>query len=207
MVTLTPSQREALKGILARKGYDADTMQVARRDLAVTAKVDPNKTHRPRHGQRRALPRGLRRRTALARRGRSGAAQDHPRLTAPSPVLALLGRAVEPSEARTGVHPMKKNVLLESKPIAGDGIQAPGRVVLCGLGRSFQNYVVWFHNTQDGRFYQGEYFDSGVAALLAFARRCKSEGVLPTVSPQEACEIVIKDLEDRIVAACEGVQS
>jgi hypothetical protein len=40
MVTLTPSQREALKGILARKGYDADTMRVARRDLAVHAHVD-----------------------------------------------------------------------------------------------------------------------------------------------------------------------
>lgn len=99
---------------------------------------------------------------------------------------------------------MPKTILLESKPVdASDGIQAPGRVVLCSLERrTFQPYVVWFHNTQDGRFYQGEYFDSGVAALLAFARRCKREGVTPTVSPQAACDIVIKDLEDRIAAAC-----
>jgi len=55
----------------------------------------------------------------------------------------------------------------------GDGIQAPGAIVLAFLRNSHDPYVVWFANTQVGGTSGGDYCKTAAEALEAFDRKCK----------------------------------
>lgn len=57
--------------------------------------------------------------------------------------------------------------------VDGDGIQAPGYVVLCVDPASrFGAWRVHFWNAQDGGFHGGSYHDTVVEGAEAFAVRC-----------------------------------
>lgn len=61
----------------------------------------------------------------------------------------------------------------KSYPMDGDGIQAPGVIVLAFLrDNPATPYVVWFCNTQDGGIYNGDYCYTREEAEAVFDRKC-----------------------------------
>lgn len=65
-------------------------------------------------------------------------------------------------------------ITLLTTPVAGDGIQAPGAVVLRDMGpRADCRFVVHFYNDQDGGYHNGSYFVSYqyAAAVREFCER------------------------------------
>jgi hypothetical protein len=58
--------------------------------------------------------------------------------------------------------------IIKSHPVAGDGAQAPGCLVLRQFGTQ---YATHFYNEQDGGFYHGHYFSKLADAEVDFNRR------------------------------------
>lgn len=57
---------------------------------------------------------------------------------------------------------------------AGNGVTAPGAVVLCDLSQgSNVKYVTWFHNRQTGGNSWGNYFSDKGMATEDFILRCQ----------------------------------
>lgn len=52
--------------------------------------------------------------------------------------------------------------------LRGDGVQAPGTVVLV---QYWDTYTVWFHNRQDGGYHAGDYCDNYQQGVEAFCKR------------------------------------
>lgn len=77
------------------------------------------------------------------------------------------------------VHSIKKldekvpAAIIAAMPTAGDGIQAPGRVLLCHRDDKYHPYVTWWQNAQDTGCYTGHYFKSLEGAKYDFAHRCR----------------------------------
>jgi hypothetical protein len=63
---------------------------------------------------------------------------------------------------------------MRSYPIPGDGIQAPGWVVLCRFTELHaEQWVTWFYNAQDRGLHQGDYTQMGEeVAVQMYERRC-----------------------------------
>jgi len=58
--------------------------------------------------------------------------------------------------------------IIKIYPVAGDGVQAPGSVVLRQFG---ERYATHFYNDQDGGFHHGHYFSNLPDAEADFNRR------------------------------------
>lgn len=72
-----------------------------------------------------------------------------------------------------------QRIILEY-PMAGDGCQAPGTIVLVYVGESYLHpYVVWFRNDADTRrlgypaYSSGDYCQNLPNAAIAFGNKCK----------------------------------
>jgi hypothetical protein len=61
-------------------------------------------------------------------------------------------------------------LVLKSVTIYGDGVQAPGAVVMCEIPGAHP-YVIHFFNAQDGGFHSGDYCKTRVEAEEAYAKR------------------------------------
>lgn len=55
----------------------------------------------------------------------------------------------------------------------GDGIQAPGAIVIAFLRDKHHPFVVWYANTQAGGTSGGDYCETMAEALEAFEVKCK----------------------------------
>lgn len=70
--------------------------------------------------------------------------------------------------ARQAAEFLATKQIIKSHPVAGDGAQATGCLVLRQLG---QQYATHFYNAQDGGFHHGHYFSRLDDAEADFARR------------------------------------
>lgn len=62
-------------------------------------------------------------------------------------------------------------ILVEASPVFGDGIQAPGYIVLCNTRQ--EQYATYFFNEQDGGCHSGSYHDSEAQAFEAYDQRVR----------------------------------
>jgi hypothetical protein len=69
--------------------------------------------------------------------------------------------------------------IIKSHPVAGDGTQAPGCLVLRKFG---EQYATHFYNEQDGGFHHGHYFSNLPDAEADFARRVSNYAPLPAAN-------------------------
>jgi hypothetical protein len=58
--------------------------------------------------------------------------------------------------------------VMAATEVRGDGVQAPGSVVLSYTGNAPQPYVAHFFNSQDGGFHAGNYCTDSHAAYRAY---------------------------------------
>lgn len=67
-------------------------------------------------------------------------------------------------------------ITLKAQSFKGNGIQAPGTVVLRDKGESsLHRYVTHRRNDQVGGYYHGHYFDSYADAFEDYTARCARE--------------------------------
>jgi hypothetical protein len=67
---------------------------------------------------------------------------------------------------------------IRSSRVVGDGVTAPGHVVLRDMGPgSYMRYAVHFYNEQDRGFHEGNYTDDIAKAEEYYVQRCRRFGV------------------------------
>jgi hypothetical protein len=60
--------------------------------------------------------------------------------------------------------------VIKSVPVNGDGVQAPGAIVMCEIGNE-RPYAIHFFNEQDGGFHMGSYCEDRKEAEDVYAMR------------------------------------
>lgn len=69
----------------------------------------------------------------------------------------------------------------------GDGIQAPGAIVLCRIhGNAHHPYVAWFHNHQTGGYSGGDYCENLAEGIAAFNDKIERYGAHLVREPEAA---------------------
>ena len=89
-------------------------------------------------------------------------------------------------------------LILASFPISGDGVQAPGAVVLRELGGQ---YVTHFFNAQDGGYYHGHYFPKTLGGFTDAAADFKSRCYVPgnSIRHPQAVDGTVKHTDDLVL--------